>query len=332
VSSPPSPSQSLPGRARLRPLWRWSERAILALVATGTGLALGLRDVAAPWTSVVFYATPPPLLVCGSLVGIVLALLQRSPKRSATWAALAVALAALTFQREVFSPGPAPDAVEAMRVLSWNLHGGRAGEDAILGAIGEVDADLICLSEVGHFRDGERRFLRGLEAQLRGRGYVLRTWPGARLIVALRAGRGELLKQTWDRAPGVARSLWVEARWRGRPLRVVLADFRSTPTLDRSPGTQRLLSRLEAGPQPWICLGDFNTPLASRCFDPWRAAGAIHAFEAAGSGYAPTWPAPLPVLTLDHLWSRGLIPLRAEAPLRSESDHCPLVVSLGWPR
>lgn len=327
-SSVPSPIPS--HRPRARRLWRWSEGLILALVASGAGLAAGLRDAAVPWTSVLFYATPLPLLTFGALSGALLAGLRRGHKRAGAWAVLAAILLGVTLKNEVFSPGPGPRVAERLRVVSWNLHGGSAGQDAILGALDELDGDLVCLSEVGHYRDAERSFLRGLEGQLRARGYVLRTWPDARLVVALRAADGELHKQTWERVPGVARILWTEARWRGRPLRLALADFRSTPTLDRSPGTERLLSKLQAGAEPWLCLGDFNTPRSSRCFDPWRSAGATHAFEAAGTGYAPTWPAPLPVLTLDHAWSKGLVHIRAEAPLRSESDHCPLIATVGW--
>jgi len=330
---PPSPVSPRPISlsACLRSLWRWSERLLIALVAAGTGLAFGLRDAVVPWTSLVFYATPLPLLTAGALAGIALAALCRSRRRALAWGVLACLLTGATLQREVMSPEPQPHAVETLRVVTWNLYGGRAGQDAILQALAESDGDLLCLSEVGHAGDSKRSFLHSLEAQLRARGYLVRAWPAARLITAIRASEGELHKQTWDSVPGVARILWTEARWRGRPLQLALADFRSKPTMDRSPGTERLLSRLGASPQPWLCLGDFNTPRASRCFDPWREAGALHAFETAGSGYAPTWPAPLPVLTLDHAWSsNGLRPLRADAPIRAESDHCPLILTFGW--
>lgn len=333
MSAAPELPPPSPRRGRLRPLWRWSERALVALVALGTGLAFGLRDAVVPWTSLVFYATPLPLLCLGALTGAALAA-RRSRRRASAWGVLACVLIAVTLQSETFRASPqaaSAATTETLRVVTWNLHGGQAGLDPILSALAELDGDLLCLSEVGHYADRERSFLGALEARLRGRGYLLRTWPGARLIVALRASEGELHKQTWDRADGVARILWTEARWRGRPLRLALTDFRSTPTLDRRPGTERLLTSLEAGSQPWICMGDFNTPRTSRCFDPWREAGATHAFEAAGAGYAPTWPAPLPVLTLDHTWSHGLVLLSASAPIRGESDHCPLIVTLGWP-
>ena len=330
MSSAPELPPTRPRRARLRPLWRWSERALVALVALGTGLAFGLRDALVPWTSLVFYATPLPLLSLGALTGVALAA-RRSRRRASAWGLLAFVLIAATLQSETFRASPPAATAESLRVVTWNLQGCQAGLEPVLNALTELDGDLLCLSEIGHYEDRERSFLRGLEAQLRARGYLLRSWPGARLIVALRASEGELHKQTFDRAAGVARILWTEARWRGRPLRLALADFRSTPTLDRRPGTDGLLANLEAGSQPWLCVGDFNTPRTSRCFDPWREAGAAQAFEAAGAGYAPTWPAPLPVLTLDHAWSRGLVPLSASAPIRRESDHCPLIVTLGWP-
>lgn len=325
MTAPPRPT-----RTRLRALWRWCELPLVGLVAAGTGLCFGLRDAAVPWTSLVFYATPLPLLVFGSAVGASLAWLRRGRGRAVAWACLALVLLGLTLRREVFRAPPVPEGEAALRVVAWNLHGGSAGQARVQAALAELDGDLVCLSEVGHYADLQRGFFHELAGALRARGYVLRSWPGARLLIAIRAGEGQLKSHRAERVAGVTRTLWVRARWRGRPLRVALADFRSLPTLDRRPGTEALLTRLDAEPGPWICLGDFNTPLASRCFDPWRASGSQHAFEAAGAGYAPTWPAPLPVLTLDHLWARGLVPLRAEAPIRAESDHCPLVVSLAW--
>ena len=245
MSSAPELPPTRPRRARLRPLWRWSERALVALVALGTGLAFGLRDALVPWTSLVFYATPLPLLSLGALTGVALAA-RRSRRRASAWGLLAFVLIAATLQSETFRASPPAATAESLRVVTWNLQGCQAGLEPVLNALTELDGDLLCLSEIGHYEDRERSFLRGLEAQLRARGYLLRSWPGARLIVALRASEGELHKQTFDRAAGVARILWTEARWRGRPLRLALADFRSTPTLDRRPGTDGLLANLEA--------------------------------------------------------------------------------------
>lgn len=314
-------------------LWalRWVDRGLLLLVALGAGLACGARDLAAPFPSVLFYATPLPILCLGALAGAGLARLRGKRRRALAWAALFGILAVGTLGADWFPERAPVSVVDPIRVVSWNLHEGDAGQAAIQAGLEELDADLVCLAEVGHTRDRDRGFLRELDAHLRARGYVTRTWPGARLIVALRAADGTLGRLRLSKASGVALLLQVEATWRGRPLRIALTDFRSRPTLDRSPGTARVLEALESGATPWICAGDFNTPRASRCFDPWRAAGASHAFEAAGSGYAPTWPAPAPVLALDHVWSKGLLTSSAAAPLRAESDHCPLIAVLGWP-
>lgn len=331
-SETPTPARkaSLGLRAGLSLLWRWAERALLLLVALGTGLAFGLRDGVVPLSSVVFYATPLPLLSVGAVLGLVLSRYRPRPRRTLLWAVLGLVLIGFTLQREWFEVRAERPVRDPIRVVSWNLQGGRAGQARIQAALAEFDGDLICLSEVGTGRDPQRGFVHELEAALRAKGYLARIWPRERLLVAIRAEGGQLGKQTWRPLEKVGGVLRVETHWRGRSLRVALTDFRSPPALDRRPGAEELLDQLRKGPEPWLCMGDFNTPSASRCFDPWREAGAEHAFETAGTGYAPTWPAPLPVLTLDHVWSRGLITQSASAPLRSESDHCPLLVVLGW--
>jgi endonuclease/exonuclease/phosphatase (EEP) superfamily protein YafD len=70
-----------------------------------------------------------------------------------------------------------------------------------------------------------------------------------------------------------------------------------------------------------IVLGDFNTPADSAFFRPLRAF-ATNAFEVAGSGCAATWPMPLPVLSLDQMWTTGrLRAVRCEHMLSWRSDH-----------
>jgi endonuclease/exonuclease/phosphatase (EEP) superfamily protein YafD len=51
-----------------------------------------------------------------------------------------------------------------------------------------------------------------------------------------------------------------------------------------------------------ILAGDFNTPRTSAAFDAWR--GPLqHAWETAGTGFDATWPNPLPVLSIDQVWT-----------------------------
>ena len=70
-----------------------------------------------------------------------------------------------------------------------------------------------------------------------------------------------------------------------------------------------------------LVLGDFNTPRESVSLDPLRAE-MTQAFESAGDGLAETWPMPLPVLSLDQIWSgRRLRPVWCEHGYSARSDH-----------
>lgn len=315
--------------------WAWRaltacEWALLGGVALGAGLAGGVRDLASPLPALLFYGAPLPLLCLAAACGAALARKRGRRRRSWAWAALSLALLLGTLNSEWFPARSRPPLRDSLRVATWNIQGGRAGRVRLEQAILELDADLICLGEVGVRTNPADALAHDLEVFLRTHGYVTRAWPAERLLIGLRATHGRLLRASQQRPGGVCRLLLVDARWRERPLRVALADFYSSPLIDRRPGTSALAALLAEGPGPWICLGDFNTPRTSTCFDPWRAAGARHAFEEAGAGYAPTWPTPWPVLSIDHIWTQGLSCASAQAPVRPESDHCPLVAELGW--
>jgi endonuclease/exonuclease/phosphatase family metal-dependent hydrolase len=102
-------------------------------------------------------------------------------------------------------------------------------------------------------------------------------------------------------------------------------DVASNPLRDRSPAfamVEETMAPYVAG--PLVVVGDFDTPRESVRFDSWRGP-LVHAFEAAGSGWAPTWPVPLPVLALDHVWlSRSLTVRSCEHLWTTRSDHRPV--------
>lgn len=75
-------------------------------------------------------------------------------------------------------------------------------------------------------------------------------------------------------------------------------------------------------------MGDFNTPPDSVHFKPIRQ-GFRNAFEIRGNGYSATWPIPLPLLTIDQIWtSHGIRVSRCECAWSWYSDHRPLLAEL----
>lgn len=103
-------------------------------------------------------------------------------------------------------------------------------------------------------------------------------------------------------------------------LTIVLVDLFPHPLKSRRPAfdaRERLLAPL-AG-KPVLILGDFNTPRDSVHFQSWRAS-RTHAFEATGQGIGSTWPAPVPVICIDHVWGSGLRFVRCDLE-NGPADH-----------
>jgi endonuclease/exonuclease/phosphatase (EEP) superfamily protein YafD len=108
---------------------------------------------------------------------------------------------------------------------------------------------------------------------------------------------------------------------------VFAIDFGSNPLYDRGPAYSELAKLIERrNDHPVIVAGDFNTPLDSTHYQHFRDLSLREAFLTAGSGYLPTWPLPLPVMSLDQLWmNEHLTPVRCDREWSIRSDHAAVV-------
>ncbi|MBI2479710.1 MAG: endonuclease/exonuclease/phosphatase family protein [Planctomycetia bacterium] len=115
----------------------------------------------------------------------------------------------------------------------------------------------------------------------------------------------------------------------GGELHVFIVDIKSDPLMTRREPLGRLAEITSAlGNQPTLVMGDFNTPGDSVHFDALRRT-FDNAFESRGSGYSPTWPIPVPVLQLDHIWvNRRIILSHCTAKWTLSSDHRPVTAWL----
>jgi len=118
----------------------------------------------------------------------------------------------------------------------------------------------------------------------------------------------------------------------GRALELAVVDFPSDPTAVRRPFVQHPeLLRPVAPGAARVVLGDFNTPRDSVWFAAYDGL-YTHAFDAAGRGWRPTWPAWFPVVDLDHVWVAGAADIGCSFVVRTGlSDHRPVVADLDWP-
>jgi vancomycin resistance protein VanJ len=127
--------------------------------------------------------------------------------------------------------------------------------------------------------------------------------PGRTLAIGVRGtiGDSEIVSLGAGGRAAVAR-----VTVRERPLMVVVVDIASNPLQHRREAFARL------------------------AFDAWRPE-LRHAFEAAGLGADWTWPMPLPILAIDHVWiGPALVPRAARHDGTPASDHRAVVVELAW--
>jgi endonuclease/exonuclease/phosphatase (EEP) superfamily protein YafD len=144
--------------------------------------------------------------------------------------------------------------------------------------------------------------------------------------------RGEVLSQTNGLLDNGSYYTLLRVRVRGQELTILQADVNAAPRHSRAVALRRLAEVAHAhASERLLVLGDFNTPRDSIHFDPFRAE-LVSVIDHAGRGLSETWPIPLPMLTLDHLWcSRALRPLSCWIGWPWLSDHRPMVAEFGEP-
>lgn len=210
---------------------------------------------------------------------------------------------------------------DSLKVVFWNVGRGQfASWDRIAEQLSRFDADVLALAEANSDEVQTREFW-----QSRLLGYSPLPLHGGMVLLV----KGEATQQAAGQLAKAGRFRRVAVEARGVHFDIILADIISDPLSPRGPPLGKLFEIMQAqGAKPTLVVGDFNTPPTSVCFDAWRKDWS-RAWDVAGSGYQATWPQPLPVLTLDHVWgNRGLTFHRCVCGWSGCSDHRPVIVEL----
>ncbi len=283
-----------------------------------------LRDSFSP-VAFVYYATPPIVL---AIPAIFLAWWERRWHGTLTNRASAVhrattalaILCLLDWGWSSFRSGSIPPhSPSDMKLTFWNTGRGEfANWDAITAELQKTNEDVIALAEVTGREVQSQAFWKEhfpeyTAASLR-----------ENLIVLVKDGDVEELDHG-DLAGGGCYRLFA-INLRGERFQILLADLASNPFRSRQSPLNRLFEVLQKNQNiPTLVVGDFNTPPTSICFDKWKS-HLTRAWDAAGTGYEPTWPQPLPILAIDHLWGNQHITFRhCRAEWSRCSDHRRLV-------
>lgn len=289
-------------------------------VLGGTLLHLGPRDA---WRGLdaIYYASPLPVLAAAAAgIGILCARHRRTLAVLGAAAAIGLGIATPLMSRYAGRPISQLPAAPPLRIAHWNIGRGSFGWQELPTTLASLDADVLCLSEARGL-DAHRL---DLSAAMPGYEWVFLR-HGFCLAHRLGACSVRALPMPW----GAAYEYRFEDAWRGQPLRIVATDLPGHPFSCRGPAIEALHAACEADLEsPSILLGDFNTPRRSVWFDDLRGR-FTHAFERAGQGAVETWPAPLPILDLDHVWcGPGVLPWRCEHRALTGSDHLAVIAEL----
>lgn len=226
------------------------------------------------------------------------------------------------WQHESVAAAATKDSPQAFRTLFWNTARFEAGWPGVAKEIQRMESPVMGFVEAGPDRAMDQsRWTEKFpnhEAVVFGKGLVL-------LV------EGKVLQTTRGRLAKGCYYGRAEVELAGRRVIVLLVDLHSNPFYSREQAFQSLSGLIQdSAGKPLLLMGDFNTPSDSVHFHSLRQT-LSNAFETAGRGPAETWPATLPVLTIDQIWvNRGLSAERARHVWSSESDHRAVLAELSF--
>lgn len=265
------------------------------------------------------YATPMPLLLLLASFLAATALFLRHSKACAGWCLMAIVIAQSAGSHPLHhQPINTIEKSAQQRLMLWNVCHGRHGFDNVVHEMQSHNADIYMLIEAGPPTEQMRSFW-----QENFPKHEI-TLLGSEMVLLLRGTAGHVHVGAL-RPQGQYRQ--VEVTTTAGTFDLIFVDIHGRPTLSRREPIARLTELIdESTDHPLIVAGDFNTPRDSPLFQPLDAR-LSNAYDAAGTGFEPTWPWPLPLLTLDQVWSNSGIRFHhCQQSWCSTSDHRPVVV------
>lgn len=282
-------------RSLLRIALPWFPAPLVVFCAVALTVRFTTRDANVP--SALFYYVGQPLVI-GVCLLFAAAIWWSAHRRSLALLTVVIGLACCGWWRqtsfapdhEVFSPR-----VATARLMLWNLNGAWLGTRALGKIIGAQKPDVAGLLETWMPDPLIEEVI-----QASGIPYHFATVGveyGMILLV-----RGDIRDVRTETIARRTQLLAARVTLDAGSAYVALVDVPSYPLRSRSEPLNAIgrVAR-ELRDEQLILFGDFNTPPDSMYFASLR--GELrNAFETAGEGYAPTWPMPFPVLTLDQVW------------------------------
>jgi vancomycin resistance protein VanJ len=300
--------------ARLRRLAQMSGAGLLIV---GFILRVTVRDEI-DGLAIFFYATPWPVL---AILGFVTAALWAPKKRFALASLVTGVICAIVWIVVSWERNPQSMDKQDLRVVSWNAEHPKSKLPEAIETARKFDADILGITETESTEPADAELWRAAFSS-----HTVETLPGFMLLIT----RGEVLGRLSGSLGGGGNFNLVQLKFGERRVQLVFVEFASNPLHSRRLAHDALRSLLSNLPkEPVVVMGDFNTPRESAYLGRLRE-NLQDTFDVGGSGFAETWPVPVPVLSLDHIFtSKEFRVLRCEHGW-ALSDHRPVIADLAW--
>lgn len=288
---------------------------MLAVCLFGIALRLAVQDSLWPQISGWYYGLQPIVLCVIALIAAGAWLWRRVWTLGCVASVVALVCGVWTSQTAWVTNIAPPATRDGMRVMQWNAARGAMGWSHVADVIRRESPDIVGLNEAGVDVQKMRALWQGQLPEYRGVITSHEITLLSKLPVRHVAG-GFLPSAKYGRYEHF------EVLLEGGPVHVVMIDIKSHPFRSRAiPLTAIRGVLLPLRDEPVLLMGDFNTPTDATVFDELRR-DYTHAFESVGNGYEATWPTPLPVLAIDHIWANRRVDIHA-CHIRSTwtSDH-----------
>jgi endonuclease/exonuclease/phosphatase (EEP) superfamily protein YafD len=264
-------------------------------------------------------------VIAFSLFGIGFALAKNKRAAIAASALLIVNLVPIATLYVPATPGAVSQESENMRILQFNLQGGKNKEyEKTISLITKIDPDVVGLSEL------TGTWVTVLEERLSAYPYRV-VYPHAGGVSIF--SKYPLTNARVKHFGKISRPrITAQIDFKGKPVDVVFVHT-VTPLKSRSLRNGELSVVAREAKQfknPGIVFGDMNITPWSASFERLLVNGGLQDSER-GFGFMPTWSAKMMVslLTIDHLLTTPHFWVRDRKVLRSVgSDHYPVLVEL----
>lgn len=306
----------------LRPCLPWLPIPLVAFLAVALITRFTARDANVPLALIYYFGQP--FVFAAFLMAAALIWWTARLRSLAIVALLLAGACGVWWAQANFAPYRETTAprIASARLMLWNLNGAWLGTRALGKIIREEQPDVVGLLETWLSEPLLHEVIQASEIPY---NYAYAGQDYGMILLA----RGSVLDVRSENIAARTHLLAARLELAAGSARVALVDVPSNPFRSRSIPLNAvgLLAR-ELRDEPLVLFGDFNTPPDSLHFAALRSE-LRNAFEAAGEGYAPTWPMPLPLLALDQVWlGRAWEALRCRARTTLFSDHRYLICDM----